>query len=230
MVLTPGTGLPTLIMLLLGSSVLTGCGEQSSPTAPSATQSVPQPSPQPTGVRPTVKAITPNAGSMAGGSWGTITGSEFEPGARVRLGNSELRTVTVQDSTTLLFWVDGPHAAGTVDVTVTNKGGLAGRLSGGYTYAAPELFDANGDWLAHAGPHYETDMRIAIRNNELVSFSCGTSATVMPSIPVPVRGGEFSFQGEEGVTISGRVVSPANAAGTVNTSGCNAAQWWADRK
>jgi hypothetical protein len=112
----------------------------------------------------------------------------------VTLGNIVLRSVSVRDSTTLLYWSD-PHADGTVDVTVTNPGGLTGRLIGAYTYAPPDSFDLNGDWVAHAGPEYETEMTISIRNNTLVSFSCGVSTAVSPSVPVPISGGQFAFSG-----------------------------------
>ena len=117
-----------------------------------------------------------------GGSWGSITGNEFESAATVTLGNRVLRSISFRDSTTLLFWLNDPHTAGTVDVVVTNPGGAAATLTAGFTYVEPESLDFNGDWLAHAGPDYETDMRLTIRNNELVSFSCGTSGTLTPSI------------------------------------------------
>jgi hypothetical protein len=81
-------------------------------------------------------------------------------------------------------------------VIVTNPGGLEARLIGGYRYELPESFDFNGDWVAHAGPEYETDMRFTIRNNVLVSLSCGTSAPLTFASPPSVRDGEFSFVGD----------------------------------
>jgi hypothetical protein len=45
-----------------------------------------------------------------------------------------------------------------------------------------------------------------------------------------VRDGKFSFLADDGLAISGSVVSPANAVGTINTPACTAARWWADRK
>ncbi len=215
---------------LISSCVLIACEGHRSATSPSASQAIAQPAPQPSGVQPTVTAITPNAGSMAGGAWGTIKGKEIQPGATVMPGNIVLGSVSVRDDTTLLFWTSEPHAAGTVDVTVTNPGGLSGRLIGAYTYAPPESFDLNGDWVAHAGPEYETEMTISIRNNTLVSFSCGVSTAVIPSVPVPISGGELAFLGEDGTTISGTVVSPQNLIGSINTTACPAARWWAAKK
>ena len=218
------------IALLVLSHGLVGCGDQGSPTAPSAPSSpaVQQPSPQPAGIQPSVTAITPQVGSTRGGAWATITGVDFQPGAKVRLGNATVSSWT-RDSTTISVSGTAAHAAGTIDVIVTNPGGLEARLSGGYTYEPPESFDFNGDWVAHAGPEYETDMRFTIRNNVLVSLSCGTSEPLAFASPLSVHDGEFSFAGDDGVAIGARLVSPVNAVGTINVPACPAARWWADK-
>jgi hypothetical protein len=56
--------------------------------------------------------------------------------------NGIARTVYVRNSTTIHLSTPA-HAAGTVDVVVTNSGSHADRLTGGYTYASPESFDFN---------------------------------------------------------------------------------------
>ena len=122
-----------------------------------------------------------------------------------------------------------PPIFGAIDVIVTNPGGLEARLSGGYTYQPPESFDFNGDWVAYAGPDYGTDMRFTIRNNPLVSVSCGTSGPLTFAPAPSVRNGEFSFLGDDGLAISGTLVSPVNAVGTINVPACPAARWWADK-
>jgi hypothetical protein len=114
-------------------------------------------------------------------------------------------------------------------VIVTNPGGLEARLSGGYTYEPPESFDFNGDWVAHAGPEFETDMRFSIRNNVLVSVSCGTSAPLTFAPAPSVRNGEFSFLRDDGLAISGTLLSPVTVVGTINVPACPAARWWADK-
>lgn len=218
------------IALLMLSHALVGCGDQGSPTAPSAASppAVQQPSPQPTGTQPSITAITPQVGSTHGGAWATITGVDFQPGAKVRLGDSTVPSWT-RDSTTISISGTAAHVAGTVEVIVTNPGGLESRMMGAYTYESPDTFDFNGDWVAHAGPEYETDMRFTIRNNVLVSLSCGTSEPVTFASPPSVRDGEFSFLGDDGVAIGGRLVSPVNAVGTINVPACAAARWWADK-
>ena len=217
------------IALLVLSHGLVGCGDQGSPTAPFAPSppAVQQPSPQPTGIQPSITAIAPRVGSTHGGAWTTITGVGFQPGATVRVGDITVSSWT-RDSTTISASETAAHAAGTVDLIVTNPGGLEARLSGGYTYEPPESFDFNGDWVAHAGPEYETDMRFTIRNNVLVTLSCGTSEPVTLASPLSVHDGEFSFLGDDGVAISGTLVSPVNAVGTINVPACSA-RWWADK-
>ena len=122
----------TGIALLMLSHGLVGCADQGSPTAPSAPPppSVQQPSPQPTGIQPSITAIAPHVGSTRGGAWATITGVDFQPGAKVRLGDTTVSSWT-RDSTTISVLGTAAHAAGTIDVIVTNPGGLEARLSGG---------------------------------------------------------------------------------------------------
>jgi hypothetical protein len=218
------------IALLVLSLGLVGCGDRASPTAPSAAPSaaVQQPGPPPSGTQPIVTAIAPQVGSTRGGAWATITGADFQPGAKVRLGDTTVSSWT-RDSSTIAFSGTAAHAAATVDVIVTNPGGLEARLIGGYRYELQESFDFNGDWVAHAGPEYETDMRFTIRDNVLVSVSCGTSAPVTFAPAPSAKDGQFLVVGDDGLAISGTLVSPVNAVGTINVPGCSAARWWADK-
>jgi hypothetical protein len=134
----------------------------------------------------------------------------------------------VRDEATISFWTTS-HLAGAVDVVVTNAGGLSSTLARGYTFTPPELFDFTGDWVAHAGPEFETEMRFTIRDNVLASLTCGSSDAVRVSPSAPVRNGEFSFLGDDGTAITGTLVSPVNAVGTINVPGCTTTRWWADK-
>jgi hypothetical protein len=143
------------------------------------------------------------------------------------LGAGAAAQVVVRDETTMLFWSSG-HAQGTVDVIVTDPGAVPGTLAAGFTYAPPASFDFNGDWVAHAGPEFETEMRFTIRENTLASLSCGSTVVTRTS-PAVVQDGAFSFAGAEGETVSGRLVSSLNATGTLDIAGCSAGGWWADK-
>jgi hypothetical protein len=149
----------------------------------------------------------------------------------VKLGDGRVQAFVV-DGTTINFWTLA-HVPGTVDVVVTNPGGLAGRLTRAFTFAPREYFDFNGDWVAHAGGDYETDLRFTIRNDVLVSVSCGASVVSMLSPSPAVVNGEFSFRGDDGFVVSGTLVSPRQAVGTISVAAvpdCTATRWWADKE
>ena len=219
----------TGIALLMLSHGVVGCGTHGSPSAPSP-PSVQAPSPQPNLIQPTAVAVAPHEGSTRGDAWATITGADFQPGAAVRLDGTQV-TAYVFDSATVRFWTRA-HPAGTVDVVVTNPGGLFTTLAGAYTFAPPESFDFNGEWVAHAGADYETDMRFTIRNDTLVSVSCGGSPALTFSPPPAVHDGDLSLAGDDGLAISGSIVSPESAVGTINVPdvpACRATSWWAEK-
>jgi hypothetical protein len=145
----------------------------------------------------------------------------------VTLGNRGLQT-WVRDEATIGFYATA-HPAGTVDVVVTNPGGLSGTLARAFTYASPGSFDPNGDWIGYARPEfdYDKEMRFAIQHDSLVNLSCGSPETVT-LLPLPVvHDGEFSFRGDDGLAISGQFVSPVGAVGTINVPGCTTTSWWA---
>jgi hypothetical protein len=107
---------------------------------------------------------------------------------------------------------------------VTNPNGLSSSLAGAYTFAPPETFDFNGDWMAYQGDGPPV-MQFTIRDNMLVRVSCDGAVLTLPS-ESPVRNGEFSFLGDDGAAVSGRLVSPANAVGT---GPCNGFMWYANK-
>ena len=86
------------------------------------------PAPNPTG-------ISPASGTTGGGTPVTITGTGFAAGATVKFGGTSATGVTVGSSTSITATTPA-HAAGTVDVVVTNTDSQSGTLSGGYTYTS----------------------------------------------------------------------------------------------
>jgi hypothetical protein len=84
---------------------------------------------------PTVTSITPTSGSTGGGTSVTITGSNFVAGATVALGGVAATGVTVVNATTITA-TTGAHAAGAVNVVVTNPNGQSGTLTNGFTYGS----------------------------------------------------------------------------------------------
>jgi len=82
---------------------------------------------------PTVTSITPNSGTANGGTSVTLTGTGFLAGATVKLGGTSATGVTVVSSTSITATTPA-HAAGAVNVVVTNTDAQTGTLTNGYTY------------------------------------------------------------------------------------------------
>ena len=84
---------------------------------------------------PTVGSISPASGTISGGTGVAISGAGFLAGATVSLGGTAATGVTVVNSTSITATTPA-HAAGAVDVTVTNSDSQSGTLTGGYTYSS----------------------------------------------------------------------------------------------
>ena len=82
---------------------------------------------------PTVSGITPATGTTAGGTAISVTGTGFLAGATVTLGGTAASNVVVVNSGTITA-TTGAHAAGAVNVVVTNPGNQSGTLNNGYSY------------------------------------------------------------------------------------------------
>ena len=103
------------------------------------------------------------------------------------------------------------HAPGTVDVVVSGRGGQSVTLTGAYTYVSPVTFDFNGDWVSYGQTDEDGLVSFTIRDNLLLSVSCGPDVTLTFSPPRPVTNGEFSFVRDDGVGFSGRIVAVSSA-------------------
>jgi hypothetical protein len=90
----------------------------------------------------TVTSVAPNLGSINGHTAVTVNGTGFLTGATVTFGGSAATSVVVVNSTTITASTPA-HAAGAVNVVVTNTNTSSSTLTNGYTYA--QLFDPNGD-------------------------------------------------------------------------------------
>jgi glucose/arabinose dehydrogenase len=121
--MSPKRWLP-LCSLLLVAFLLTGCGGGT--VKPDSTN----PSSDPA---PTVTSITPSSGNINGGTAVTVMGTGFLAGATVKLGGTAATGVTLVSSTSITA-VAPAHAAGAVNVLVTNTDAQSGTLTSGFTY------------------------------------------------------------------------------------------------
>ncbi len=153
--------------------------------------------------------------------------SGFHFGSTIKVDGELVRPFL--NPTASLGFATLPHAAGVVDVVVSNPDGEA-RLRGGFAYAAPETLNFNGEWNGSADGPAETlpDMSFTIANNSLVRISCG-SVTLTPSPAPSVRGGEFSFAGDDGLALSGRMLSTSTAVGEIRVPPCGPG-WFAKKQ
>jgi hypothetical protein len=88
---------------------------------------------------PTIISVTPLEGPIAGGTNVTLAGANYTttPDTTVTFGGTAATNVVVVNAT-LITCTTPAHAAGAVDVTVTNSNG-SGTLPGGFTYHAPPV-------------------------------------------------------------------------------------------
>ncbi len=174
----------------------------------------PAPPPGPSAA-PVVRSVTESRGSTGGGAVVKIEGTGFldgDGGAVVIFGGVYASGVS-HSGTSVIFATVPAHAAGLVDVVVSNPDGQSARLADAYTYVSPDSFDPNGEWNGQTG---QVIFRFTVENNRLTTVSCGTSGTVSFSPAPLVSNGEFAFSREDGVAIAGRMVTAGYAIGTIN--------------
>src|SRR5690606_20281932 len=94
----------------------------------------------PAAAAPTLTAVAPATGPVAGGTSVTLTGTDLTGATAVTFGGTPAASFTV-DSATQITAVTPAHAAGAVDVAVTTPGGSA-TLAGAFTFEAPASSDA----------------------------------------------------------------------------------------
>ena len=83
----------------------------------------------------TVSGISPSSGTASGGTSVKITGTGFLSGATVTFGGIAGTNLAVPDSSTITVTTPS-HAAGTVNVVVTNSIAQSATLTNAYTYTA----------------------------------------------------------------------------------------------
>lgn len=175
-------------------------------------------------------ALSPNRGSTGGGAWVVVTGSGFRRGQipalappAVTLGGIRVAGVTMRpgsEGNVALYFRTPAHAAGTLDLVVTNDGDFPATLPAAYTYAPPASFDFNGEWSGYLeGGSAHEHLTFTIRNNLLVTISCDTDyeeeTTLTIASPTSTSSGEFSH-----TNLYARIVSANEAAGTISLPPC----------
>ena len=87
---------------------------------------------------PTISSLNPTIGYTPGGTPVTVYGSNFRSGATVSFGGTAATGVTFVNPGQLTA-ITPAHAAGAVNVVVTNPDGQTWTLTNGFTYQAPPV-------------------------------------------------------------------------------------------
>jgi large repetitive protein len=156
---------------------------------------------------PQVNAITPSSGPTGGGTAITVGGSNFLDKATLALDGVPASGVMVASSTSIKA-ISGAHAAGAVDVVVTNPDGQFGALPKAFTYiAAPTGVTHSGvtDIATPSGVSTAILSAViplpgALSKLIIVTVAWGGGGTLIGGAPTFVSGGGgATFQAVAGV-------------------------------
>jgi IPT/TIG domain len=197
---------------------------------------------------PTVSGISPSSGGTAGGTVVTIIGSNFVSGATVSFGGSSASNVSFVSSTQLSA-ITPAHAAGAVNVAVTNPDGTGAMLPGGFTFGASSLTVSSvtpnsgatggGTVVTIGGTNFVSGATVTFGGSSATSVSFMSSTQLKATTPAHAAGavsvavtnpdnasatlaGGFTF-GTSSLTVSSvsPVSGPAAGGTTVTISGSN---------
>ncbi|MEU6585979.1 IPT/TIG domain-containing protein [Nocardia sp. NPDC046763] len=151
---------------------------------------------------PTITSLSPNAGPTTGANSVVITGTGFTLTPTTVLFGGTAATFTINSSTSITA-IAPAHAAGTVQVTVTNSDGVSNGVS--YTYGAPVLTSISPTVGATSGGTTVVLNGTGLATVSAVSFG-GTPAA------------SFTVLSDSQIS----AVTPAHAAGAVSVTVTNA--------
>ena len=128
-------------------------------------------------VPPTVTAIAPGRGPVAGGTSVIITGTNFTNATAVNFGSTAASSFTVNSATSITATSPAAKSIGVVDVTVTTPNGTSATSAADQFTYPPTTHDFNGDghsdilWRDTSG-----DVAVWLMNGGMVSQSAASGA------------------------------------------------------
>ncbi len=186
---------------------------------------------------PTVNSISPNSGSVNGGTTVTITGTGFLSGATVSLGGTAATGVSIANSTTITATTPA-HSAGAAAIIVTNTDGQSGTKTSGYTYSnnapaiasiSPNSGSTNGGTaITITGTGFLSGAIVSLGGSAATGVSVVNSTTIMATTPAHSAGTATvvitNTDGQSGSKTSGynysnnapTITSVSPASGSVN--------------
>lgn len=149
-------------------------------------------------VAPTIAGISPNTGSMAGGTLISVTGTGFVPSTTVTVGGVAATSVTISNATTLTAVVPA-YVSGSLNADVgVNNGAGSATLVGGFTYQvlAPTITNvtpnigstAGGVTITTSGTGFVPGTTLTIGGIAANSVNIVNSTTLTAVVPAYVSG------------------------------------------
>src|SRR5436190_8433850 len=183
---------------------------------------------------PAIGSVTPASGSTAGGTAVTITGANFAAGAAVTIGGVAATGISVVNSTTITAATPA-HAAGVVNVTVTNADSQSATLTNGFIYAAPPptvttVAPASGSTnggtaLTISGSGFLTGATVTVGGTAATAVTVVNSSTITATTPAHAAGAvglTVTNPDSQAATLAGSftfVVPPPTVSGVSPASG-----------
>ncbi|WP_152396385.1 IPT/TIG domain-containing protein [Paenibacillus guangzhouensis] len=146
---------------------------------------------------PSIKAISPDNGPLAGKTSVYIDGADFVKGLKVYFGSQEATVISFYNSGRLLVMSPTATVAGPVDVEIVNPDGLSAKASAGFTYNAPPAPKApsitaispnNGPIAGSTnvyidGADFVNGLKVYFGNNEATILSFYNSTRILVRTP-----------------------------------------------
>jgi hypothetical protein len=151
----------------------------------------------------------------------SIVGTGFAFGATVMFDRerTDARIYARSTGDTVLTFLSPAHAAGQVNVVVTNPGGQSDTLAGGFTYALPQsLIPVDGRWWGF--DRDENAVVLYFKDGKLTGVTCEPFVTITFVSALAVEDGEFTYSTPDGIGLKGTITSPSTAVGTINLPPC----------
>ncbi len=163
-------------------------------------------------VGPSIGTITPAFGPDAGGTSVTINGANLDPAVQVTFGGLAAASVSWQSASKVIATTPA-HAAGDVDVVLTNPGTLTATKQNGYRFLPPPPTLTNfnpttgppGTSVTITGTNYQFVTDVQFFNNVSATFTVDSTTQITAKVPNAAATGPITV-----ITQSGSVTSSQN--------------------
>ncbi len=146
---------------------------------------------------PTVSAVSPAIGPLAGGGSVTLTGTSFTGATAVNFGATAATSVKVVSDTQITAVIPASKAAGAVDVTVVTPGGTSAKVAADtFTYfgiptitkVSPSAGPLQGIDVTLTGTNFTGATKVLFGTNPATTFTVDSATQITATAPAGVAG------------------------------------------